>query len=123
MLRRTRNSNFDDLSTEDHLEVLLKRSHAEPVIIYKHSDICGLSNVAQREVSLFASDDTAPVYKLVVQRARHVSNAIESLFGIRHESPQAIVVRNGRAVYDASHRAISAEALAEALNQSRRLND
>lgn len=123
MLRRTRNMNFDDLSTEDHLDMLLERSHVEPVVIYKHSDICGLSNIAQREVSRFASGAAAPIYKLVVQRARHVSNAIESLFGIRHESPQTIVVRNGRAVYNASHRAISAEALADALVRSRRLDD
>ncbi len=122
MAGRTRNTNFDDLSTENHLDVLLERSHNEPVVIYKHSDICGLSTIAQREVSRFASDVEAPIYKLVVQKARHVSNAIERLFGVRHESPQAIVVSNGRAVYDASHRAISAEALAQALDKSRRLN-
>ncbi len=123
MLRPTRKTNFDDLSTEDHLDVLLERSRVEPVVIYKHSDICGLSNIAEREVSRFASSAAAPIYKLVVQKARHVSNAIESLFGIRHESPQTIVVRHGRAVYDASHRAISAEALAEAMERSRRVDE
>ena len=40
-----------------------------------------------------------------------VSNEIASRFNVYHESPQLILIRNGKAVYDVSHSDIDAEAL------------
>ena len=123
LLRREPRGNFDDLSTEEHLETLLLRSRKEPVIIYKHSNICGLSNIAEREIRALVENHAAAVYKLVVQRARHISDRIEEMFGIRHESPQAILVHNGRAVYNASHRRIRSNDLESALRESARSDE
>jgi bacillithiol system protein YtxJ len=50
-----------------------------------------------------------------VRRDRAVSRAIEAQTGVRHESPQAIVLRHGKAVWDASHFAITAEAVTGAI--------
>ena len=52
---------------------------------------------------------------IVVQTARNVSREVEARTGVRHESPQAIVLRNGAAVWNASHFDITAEAVTEAL--------
>ncbi|MBW3553020.1 MAG: bacillithiol system redox-active protein YtxJ [Gemmatimonadetes bacterium] len=90
---------------------------AEPVaVIYKHSPLCGLSAIAAQEVRSFvdASPGT-PVYLLDVIRERSLAREVERRLGIRHESPQAIVVRAGEPVWNASHRGVTAEAIRAAV--------
>jgi bacillithiol system protein YtxJ len=41
-----------------------------------------------------------------------VSDQVAARFGIRHETPQAILLREGRVVWSASHFRITAETLA-----------
>ncbi len=59
--------------------------------------------MARREVVAFHESQHVPVYEVVVQQSRHVSNEIEDRYGIRHESPQVIVLQRDRPVYDTSH--------------------
>ena len=47
---------------------------------------------------------------------RHVSNAVASQFNLQHESPQAIVLKEGKVVYATSHQAISAHNMAESIS-------
>jgi thioredoxin 1 len=58
----------------------------------------------------------AEVNVLVVQDARDVSDAVVERTGIRHESPQAIILKNGEAIYYASHYSISPQAIQAELN-------
>jgi bacillithiol system protein YtxJ len=58
----------------------------------------------------FSADDIKPYY-LDLIAFRDVSNAITEKFGIFHESPQALLIRNGECVYDASHLDISVQEL------------
>jgi bacillithiol system protein YtxJ len=53
---------------------------------------------------------------VTVQTARPVSNSVEAQLAVRHETPQAIVVRSGKAVWTASHRAITRRSLQAALS-------
>ncbi|HEX8097667.1 MAG TPA: bacillithiol system redox-active protein YtxJ, partial [Pyrinomonadaceae bacterium] len=76
------------------LERLVESSNSGPVIIFKHSVTCPISAHAYREMSQMGGE----VALVVVQKARDVSSAVEERTGVRHESPQAIVLRNGRAV-------------------------
>lgn len=81
-------------------------------VLYKYSPICSVSTWIGREVDRFAADhpDT-PVYAIDVIGQRELSNWIAERFGVRHESPQALVVRDGQATWNASHSAITADAL------------
>jgi bacillithiol system protein YtxJ len=86
---------------------------AAPIaVLYKHSPICAVSTWSLREVKRFAREhpDTA-VYHIDVILHRELSNWIAQHFGIRHESPQALVVRNGRDAWATSHSGITAAAL------------
>lgn len=76
-------------------------SKGEPVIIFKHSRLCPTSAAALERLS--ASAVGREVYRLDVQSARPLSDLIAQETGIRHESPQVIIIRDGRAVYDADH--------------------
>jgi bacillithiol system protein YtxJ len=104
---------FTQITDRQALEQLLARSHAGPVVVFKHSSTCPISSHAYKQMSQVERDVTL----VVVQRARDLSGEIESVTGVRHESPQAIVLRNGEAVWSASHFDITARAVEEAARQ------
>jgi len=105
---------FTPINDTNALEQVLARSHNEPVILFKHSTTCPISASAYRQMSQVSGD----VSLVVVQRARDVSNEIEARTGIRHESPQAIVLRNGEAVWTASHFDITSDAVEKAVREN-----
>jgi bacillithiol system protein YtxJ len=104
--------------TEDaHLDAACGR---ELAVIYKHSPRCGVSLTAADEVRRFAEAEPAvPVYVLDVVRDRVLAREVERRLGVRHESPQTLLLRAGEVVWDASHRGVTARALAAALEQAR----
>ena len=106
-------ANFINVDSLEGLERLVADSHSRPVILFKHSLTCGISSGVYREVSQVAAD----VNIVVIQTHRDVSNAVATLTGIRHESPQAIVLRDGKPVYHASHYDIEAANIEATLNQ------
>jgi bacillithiol system protein YtxJ len=92
-------------------------------VIYKHSSRCGVSLTAVAEVRRFMeAEPTIPVYVVDVIRDGPVSAAVERAFGIRHESPQAILLRGGVPVWNASHRAVTSAALSRELAALRPLD-
>ena len=95
---------FIKVDSLDTLDRLFADSFERPVVLLKHSTTCGISSGVYREVSLVGSD----VNLVVIQSHREISNEIASRTGIRHESPQAIVLIDGRPVYHASHYDIEA---------------
>lgn len=98
-------------------EKAVAASALKPVIIYKHSPICGLSDIAIVEFERFRLGDPGrfDFYQVDVIGARSASQMLERLLGVRHESPQVLMVWDSRCVWHASHRAIKeARLLAEA---------
>jgi bacillithiol system protein YtxJ len=91
----------------------LEAALAEPLaVLYKHSPLCGLSDTALRQVRSFMEDNPdVPVYLVDVIRARSISREVEHRLSVRHESPQAFVLRCGTVAWHGSHRAVTAEAL------------
>ena len=98
-------ANFINVDSIDGLDRLFELSFDRPVVLLKHSTTCGISSGVYREVGLVAAD----VNVVVIQTHRHLSNAIATRTGIRHESPQAFVLRDGKPVYHASHYDIEAQ--------------
>jgi bacillithiol system protein YtxJ len=86
------------------------------VVLYKHSSRCGISTMALLEVRHFAATHPdVPVYQIDVVAQRPLSKAIADRLGVKHASPQAILVVNGEAAWSATHFGVSADALQEAL--------
>lgn len=105
---------FNTIADTKALENILAGSRDAPVVVFKHSTTCPISSAAYREMEQFTS---APVALVVVQRARDVSNEVAARTGVVHQSPQAIIIRNGEAVWSASHYDITAESVARAVAQ------
>lgn len=82
------------------------------VAIFKHSTRCSISSVAKMRLSSFWNfNEELPLYYLDIMAFREISNLVEEKFSIRHESPQLIVIKEGKCIYDASHLAISVKSL------------
>lgn len=85
---------------------------ADFAILYKHSTRCPISLGAKAEVDRFlAGGPDVPVYILNVVQNRDLSRRVAEELGVRHESPQAILVHSGEAVKHVSHRQITAQLL------------
>ncbi|MDH3403399.1 MAG: bacillithiol system redox-active protein YtxJ [Acidobacteriota bacterium] len=104
-----------EISTPEDLLDELLASHERDVWILKHSRTCGISSAARREFESFASGHRGARFCMVeVQPARAASLALAERLGVRHESPQVILVRRGAAVWHASHWSITRQALGRA---------
>ena len=104
-------ANFIKLDSVEKLENLIRDSHENPVVLFKHSTTCPISSSVYQEISQFNGD----VNLVVVQSARDISSAIAEKTGVRHESPQAIILKNGAAVYHASHFDVTADEVTKTL--------
>lgn len=101
--------NWLSLDNSDQLEEIAQLSNEKQVLIFKHSTRCSISRMAlkQFEKEFDQSDKIVP-YFLDLLAFRSVSNEIAARFGVMHQSPQLIVIKNGKAIYNASHSDIDA---------------
>ncbi|HEX8458744.1 MAG TPA: bacillithiol system redox-active protein YtxJ [Pyrinomonadaceae bacterium] len=111
-------TNFMPVTDTGGLDELVARSHDAPVVLFKHSTTCPISARAHQQMERLPADVAGQISLVVVQRARELSRRVAEETGIRHESPQAIVLRNGQAVWSASHFDITTEAVAEAVRDN-----
>jgi bacillithiol system protein YtxJ len=98
----------DDKAT---LKNLITDSKDKAVIFFKHSNSCPISSAAYREMEKLEDQ----VNLLEVQSAREVSRELANITGVPHETPQVIVLRGGKAVWNASHFDVRAVAVLKAL--------
>ena len=80
-------------------------SHTHPVLIFKHSTTCSISAAAKGKIERQWADSglQTPLYYLDLLRFRPLSAQVAEQFGIRHESPQLLLIQDGACTYDASH--------------------
>ena len=96
------------------LDAAIAESRERPVLLFKHSRYCGVSCEALDELHTHMEGPAggAVSYKMItVQTHRPVSDAAAERLGIRHETPQAILLRDGKVVWNASHFRITATQL------------
>lgn len=101
---------FVSLTTATDLDDLFQRSQEGPIILFKHSLTCPVSSSAYQEMRQLSRE----VAIIVLQSSRDVSLETERRTGVRHESPQVIIVRDGAAVWNASHWAIKTDTVESA---------
>ena len=103
----------------DELDSLLAESGRRPLLLFKHSYSCGTSAEALDQLIEHLDDarrEEAEYAVVTVQTHREVSNAVSARLGVRHETPQALLIRDGRVVWSASHFRVTAVAVARALD-------
>lgn len=104
--------NYTEITSIDQWKKVLEQSSEKPVVVFKHSTTCPVSAHAYEEFSDF--DKPMDRYLVKVIEHRPVSNEISLDLGIQHESPQAFVISNGNAMWNASHWKITKKELDKA---------
>lgn len=88
--------------------------------MFKHSTTCPISARASDRVRKYedgAGPDAPEIVMVKVIESRPVSNAIATQLGVTHQSPQMILIKDGAAVWNASHHLIQVESIEEAVAQ------
>ena len=97
------------LTRSDQLDDNDRTSYDRPVLIYKHSPRCSLSNIAFQRIEGLVNE--LPTYFLDLIKHRGLSDEIEKRYKVYHESPQLLLIRDGECVYEASHMDIHADTI------------
>ena len=107
--KNEKNLSWIDLTEIDQLQTIKKLSFNKTQIIFKHSIRCSISRMVKNQfVEDYAlNEQDADLYYLDLINNRTVSNAVEDLFKVVHESPQVLVIKNGVVVAHDSHGAIN----------------
>ena len=94
------------------LNEIIDSSAQKPVVIFKHSTRCSVSRMSlklfEKEFNL---EDKVIPYFLDLLEYRSISNEIATRFNVQHQSPQLILIKDGKATYNVSHSDIDAVVL------------
>ncbi|WP_396199061.1 bacillithiol system redox-active protein YtxJ [Flavobacterium sp.] len=107
------NVKFYTLDKMEQFDEIDEISQTKPVVLFKHSTRCSISRMAlkQFDAEFNYPEEKIDWYLLDLLNHRDLSNEIASRYNIVHQSPQIVVIRNGKAVFNESHDSISAEDL------------
>ncbi|MCO5247899.1 MAG: bacillithiol system redox-active protein YtxJ [Chitinophagales bacterium] len=98
--------NWVDITSEEQIDDMM--TSPQSAVIFKHSTRCPISSMAKNRLER-TWDSPKEIYYLDLLKHRDLSNYIAQKSGVEHESPQIIVFKEGKAVYDSSHSAIISE--------------
>lgn len=99
------------IESEEDLKKAIENSFNQKIAIFKHSTSCFISKTVLKnfEKEIENADQKPELYFLDLLAHRAISNKIASDLEIRHESPQLLVIENGKVINSASHQHISAD--------------
>jgi bacillithiol system protein YtxJ len=107
---------WERLNTTADLDAMNAASFQQPILLFKHSTTCMTSRMALDRMERDPSGARDRRWFLIdVHRDRPISNAIADRYDVQHESPQVLVIDQGTCRYTASHIAIRAAEVQEAL--------
>jgi bacillithiol system protein YtxJ len=101
------------LNDEAQLQQIIANSQNKPQVIFKHSSRCSISSVALQRLQKATQPSGLDFYFLDLLAYRPLSKKIAETFGVHHESPQVLVIKEGECVFDESHLGISMNDIAE----------
>lgn len=105
----------EQLESVEQWETCLENSERRPLFVFKHSTSCPVSAEAYEQFKSYLQNGNVECdYTLVhVIESRPVSSRIAETLGVKHQSPQAILVKNGDVVWHDSHWRITSDKLRE----------
>lgn len=105
--------NWITLDSASQLDEIKERSKTKPQVIFKHSIRCSISSMAKNRLERSEQPADIDFYYVDLINNRGLSNTVAETFNVWHESPQVMVIKDGKCVYDESHSAIRMEDILE----------
>ncbi|WP_434750328.1 bacillithiol system redox-active protein YtxJ [Paenibacillus amylolyticus] len=109
------------MTSIEQLNSAVQATEDQPLLLFKHSTRCPISAHAYQEMNdyLHNSPDESVKYGIIyVVEDRPVSNEAAERLGVKHESPQVILIKKGMPVWHTSHSEITSGTLASTLSES-----
>ncbi len=112
---------WEIISNEHQLDEIILLSEGKPQVILKHSNQCGTSFFAKKNLEMIDGKylEGVDLYLVDVISQRGLSTILGEKVGVRHQSPQLIVLFNGKVIWHGSHQHVNEENLIKALNYAR----
>jgi len=107
--------NWIEITSEAQLKDVKEQSSVKPQLIFKHSTRCSISSMAKSRLERGSAPEGIDFYYLDLIKHRDISQAVAAAFDVSHESPQVLLIKGGKCVYDESHSGIT---MAEIVEQS-----
>ena len=98
--------NWIDLKNADQLTEIKELSKTRAQVIFKHSTRCSISSMAKSRLERNLQPVSTDFYFLDIFMFRSLSNKIAEDFDVYHESPQVLLIKNTKCVYEESHSGI-----------------
>jgi bacillithiol system protein YtxJ len=108
--------NWIALTDDKQLDEVVANSNTVPQVIFKHSTRCSISSMAKNRLDKKNAPDGINFYFLDLIKYRNLSNRIAREFAVTHQSPQVLVIENGKCVYNESHSGIDFEEIEAAVS-------
>lgn len=113
--------NWNKLRTHEQITQIKTESKDVPVLIFKHSTRCNISQATLDRLERNWKEEELPpmkLYFLDLLSYRQISDLIASEFDVWHESPQVLIIKNERSTFDSSHFDISYQNIKEAVSKN-----
>lgn len=107
--------NWKEFTDQEGLAEITKRSMEKPQVIFKHSTKCSISSMAKNRLERADEPQGIDFNYLDLIAHRNISAKIADDFNVQHESPQILIIKDGKCIYDESHSAISMDEIVEAV--------
>ncbi|MHB1651800.1 MAG: bacillithiol system redox-active protein YtxJ [Desulfitobacteriaceae bacterium] len=109
--------NFEEINSLQEWDNVLDESSRRPIVLFKHSTACPVSARAWKEVQAFIRENADEVLVAIVKviESRPVSNQVTEDLGIKHESPQVMLLRDRQVSWHTSHNAVTQDQIKKAL--------
>jgi bacillithiol system protein YtxJ len=109
---------WNSVTSEEQLDEILDTSIEKPLVILKHSNQCGTSFFAKRNLELInkSEHENVDFFLIDVIHQRALSRYLSERIGVRHESPQLFVIKNSEIIWHGSHHQVNEKNLKVALN-------
>jgi bacillithiol system protein YtxJ len=111
-------NSWNIITTEENVDAIVAASENKPQVIFKHSITCGISAHAKERIvdNFDLIEDAVDFHYLDLLAYRSVSNYIAQSLKVTHQSPQIIIVQDGKVVFTDSHHSIQVHKMVKALS-------
>lgn len=113
-IKKSRESrvNWINIESVEALNEAISNTKDKSGLFFKHSTRCNISSMALNGFeSQWEENEKCDLYFIDLIRHRDVSNALSEITSVEHQSPQVILIKDKKAVYNSSHNGISASAI------------
>jgi len=110
---------WQEITTVQEWQQLLEKSNEKQIIMFKHSTTCPVSASALEEYDEYLSkqpNSDVDYYLVKVIESRPVSNQIAEDLNVKHASPQIILFKDQKSIWNTSHWSITTKHITAVLD-------